>query len=107
MSPSRYSRQVDLTNVNNAHTLGVLLVPPGSRVLDIGAGDGSVARALVERGCGVSAVEIDAEAARDARLCCEEVVVGDIEQMDLRAAFDDRVFDVVLLLDVLEHLKDP
>ena len=42
MSVIRYSREVDLADLNNAHTFAVLAVPPGSRVLDLGAADGSV-----------------------------------------------------------------
>ena len=43
--------EIDLANLENVHTFAVLAVAPGSRVLDLGAGDGSVARAL--RGAGV------------------------------------------------------
>jgi len=37
---------------------------------------------------------------------CEDVIVGDIEQLDLKGALGRR-FDVILFLDILEHLKDP
>jgi 2-polyprenyl-3-methyl-5-hydroxy-6-metoxy-1,4-benzoquinol methylase len=107
MSTSRYAREVDLTDLNNAHTLGILAVPPGSRVLDIGAASGSVARGLVERDCKVWAVEIDPESARAAEPMCEQVVVADVEKLDIASAFDGVEFDAVLLLDVLEHLRDP
>jgi len=35
------------------------------------------------------------------------VIVGDVEILDLEAAVEGTRFDVVLLLDVLEHLRDP
>src|SRR5580765_3729350 len=107
MTPSRYSQQIDLGDVNNAHSLGILLVPDGSRVLDIGTADGSVARALADRGCSVWGIEVDADAARDAERWCDRVIVGDVEQLDWQASMDGQLFDVVLLLDVLEHLRDP
>ena len=53
MSGSRYSQRVDLENWNTSQALAVTSVPPGSRVLDLGAADGSVARALNDRGCTV------------------------------------------------------
>ena len=37
---------------------------------------------------------------------CEDVIVGDIEQLDLKGALGRR-FDAILFLDILEHLKDP
>jgi 2-polyprenyl-3-methyl-5-hydroxy-6-metoxy-1,4-benzoquinol methylase len=107
VSSSRYAREVDLADLNSSHTQAVLLTPEGCNVLDIGVADGSVARALVARGCTVWGVEIDADAAAEAKGVCEQVVVGDVESLDLDAAFDSRRFDVVLLLDVLEHLVDP
>jgi SAM-dependent methyltransferase len=107
MTPSRYSQQIDLDDINNARSLGILLVPDGSRVLDIGTADGSVARGLADRGCRLWGIEVDADAARDAERWCDRVIVGDVELLDWHASMDGQLFDVVLLLDVLEHLRDP
>ncbi len=104
---SPYAREIDLRDINNAHSLGVLSVRPGSRVLDIGAASGTVAAALADRGCHVWAVEIDKSAACEAEQFCERVAVGDVEAMDLESEFRGLAFDTILFLDVLEHLRDP
>jgi 2-polyprenyl-3-methyl-5-hydroxy-6-metoxy-1,4-benzoquinol methylase len=107
---SRYAREIqasELASDENAHVLAVLSVPPRSRVLDVGAADGSVARALVDRGCTVWGIEADEVAAARAKQVCEDLVVGDVELLDLEKTFRGQSFDVILLLDVLEHLKDP
>jgi 2-polyprenyl-3-methyl-5-hydroxy-6-metoxy-1,4-benzoquinol methylase len=104
---SRYARELDLRELN-AHTHGILLTPPGSDVLDVGTADGHpVVQGLKERGCRVWGVEIDPEAAAMAAPMCEQMVVGNVEQLDLAEAFGERRFDVVLCLDVLEHLVEP
>ena len=102
-----YARDVDPTDINNAHTLAGLLVPAGTRVLDVGVGGGAVARFLSGRGCQVWGIEIDREAARHAERWCVRVVNADVETLDVDAEFGDECFDTVLCLDVLEHLKDP
>ena len=102
-----YARDVDPTDINNAHTLAGLLVPAGARVLDVGVGAGAVARFLSGRGCQVWGVEIDREAARHAERWCVRVVNADVETLDVDAEFGDECFETVLCLDVLEHLKDP
>ena len=107
MPDTRYSYSVDLNDPTTSHSLAALLVPPGSTVLDIGAADGSIARALISRGCRVWAVEVNAAWADKARTVCERVIVGDVEQLDLETELGGKRFDVVLLLDVLEHLHDP
>lgn len=104
---SRYRADINLRWVNDAHILALGRVPANSRVLDLGAADGSMAETLTRMGCRVWGVEIDPEAAAQAREWCEEVVVSDLDQLDLAAQFGQQKFDVVLMLDVLEHLSDP
>jgi SAM-dependent methyltransferase len=75
------------------------------RVLDVGCSSGYLARPLVERGAHVVGIDVDERAATEARVVCEEVLVGDIETMAL--PFPEHSFDVVLCGDVIEHLRDP
>jgi 2-polyprenyl-3-methyl-5-hydroxy-6-metoxy-1,4-benzoquinol methylase len=107
LTASRYSADIDLENVNTSHALAVLGVEPGSLVLDIGTADGSVAQRLADRGCRVIGIEIDGKAAQAAERACERVIVGDVEKLDLAEALEGARFDFVLLLDVLEHLREP
>lgn len=106
MPSTRYSREVRLDDLNNVHSFAVLAVPPRSRVLDIGGADGSVARVLAARGARVTVVERDADALEALRAAGVEVVGGDVEHL-ADEALGVAAFDVVLLLDVLEHLVHP
>jgi SAM-dependent methyltransferase len=91
---------------DDPHSLAALLVPARSRVLDVGCGDGTVARLLAAQGCSVWGIERDKELAELAKDACDHVVIADVEGVDLAELVDDP-FDVVLCLDVLEHLVDP
>ncbi len=82
----------------------VAALPPGPlRVLDVGAAEGLVSRALraARPGLEVWAVEPSAAA---------RVALGDVAEQ-VFAALDDvptaAPFDLALLLDVLEHVADP
>ena len=81
------------------------LVPPGSRVLDLGCGDGALlAHLQATRGCTGFGVEID-----DAKLlaCVQRGV--NVLQFNLDeglAMFGDNSFDVVLQIDTLQHLRN-
>ena len=81
------------------------LVPQGSRVLDLGCGNGAMLSYLQrERGCTGYGVEID-----DANvLACVQRGV-DVIQLNLDeglAMFSDNSFDVVLQIDTLQHLRN-
>lgn len=102
-----YSADIDLTDENNSHTLIVKLVGRGRRVLDLGCADGSLGQALTARGCTVTGVELDPEAARIAERVLHEVHVADLETTDLAELLPGREFDAVVLGDVLEHMSDP
>ena len=80
------------------------LVPAGSRVLDLGCGNGELLAHLQRhKGCSGYGIEFD-----DANLrACVQRGVNAI-QLNLEdglALFDDSSFDVVLQLDTLQHLR--
>jgi methionine biosynthesis protein MetW len=81
------------------------LVPEGSRVLDLGCGDGAMLAHLQQtRGCSGYGIEID-----DANvLACVKRGVN-VVQLNLDeglSLFDDASFDVVLQIDTLQHLRN-
>jgi methionine biosynthesis protein MetW len=81
------------------------LVPAGSRVLDLGCGDGELLAHLVRhKGCSGYGIEI-----ADANLQASMARGIDVMQLNLEeglAMFGDASFDVVLQLDTLQHLRN-
>lgn len=79
-------------------------VPPGGRVLDVGAGYGFFLAALEKAGYEAYGMEISSHAVAEARKRARAEVV----EQGAEAPFpypEDR-FDAITLLDVIEHLQD-
>jgi 2-polyprenyl-3-methyl-5-hydroxy-6-metoxy-1,4-benzoquinol methylase len=90
----------------NRNRVFVDLAAQGRRILEFGCATGFLSRHLVERGCKVTGVEIDAEAAEKARNWCERVLVADLNRPDWADGLS-RDYDTILFGDVLEHLVNP
>ena len=93
-----------MSSASTMHAIAEL-VPTGSRVLDLGCGDGALLAYLQQnRACTGYGVEIN-----DANvLACVQRGVNVI-QFNLDeglALFDDASFDVVLQIDTLQHLRN-
>lgn len=75
------------------------LIEPGS-VVDLGAGPGRFLLPFKERGCDVTAVELSEAAIRSSPLSADTYIKHDLrEPLHL-----DRKYDLVLCLEVLEHI---
>jgi methionine biosynthesis protein MetW len=81
------------------------LVPPGSRVLDLGCGDGALLHHLeTHQGCTGYGIEID-----DQQVLASIGRGIEVIQLNLDeglALFEDQSFDVVLQIDTLQHLRN-
>jgi len=81
------------------------LVPAGSRVLDLGCGDGELLALLRDRK-GCSGYGIEFNDAKLHRAVQRGVNVIQLNLEDGLALFDDASFDVVLQLDTLQNLRN-
>jgi glycosyltransferase involved in cell wall biosynthesis len=99
---SQDNRHYDLKlGYASSHSWALDAVPPGAKVLDIGAGPGGMARELVNKGCTTAVVDQHPPAEPDPRV---QVHVQDLNEPP---RFSVRDYDHLLLLDVIEHLQDP
>jgi len=103
--PLHYGTEVDIGP--NARTYMLEMVGRDRDVLELGCGAGAMTRVMAEYGCRVVGVELDPVAAEHARPAADDVLVGDLADLDLAAKLGDRTFDVLVFGDVLEHLPDP
>lgn len=94
-----------MSNDRPIHQIIADLIPPGSRVLDLGCGDGALLAYLRDhRQCTGYGVELD-----DTKvIACVKRGVNVIQRNleEGLSLFEDNSFDVVLQLDTLQHLRN-
>lgn len=95
----------------NPHTAAekvVRMVGTDKRVLELGAGPGSITRLLKSNQCRVTALELDPKAIEIVAKYCDSVHPCDLNDPRWPEVLGDAaVFEVVVAGDVLEHLYDP
>ncbi|MFZ5469026.1 MAG: bifunctional glycosyltransferase/class I SAM-dependent methyltransferase, partial [Myxococcota bacterium] len=85
----------------SSHSWALARVPEGAKVIDIGAGPGGMAQELVKKGCDTAVVDQYPPKEKDPKV---KVFVQDLDQPP---TFDVFPYKYLLLLDVIEHLKEP
>jgi 2-polyprenyl-3-methyl-5-hydroxy-6-metoxy-1,4-benzoquinol methylase len=88
----------------SSHTAAIEAAQPGNHLLDIGCGQGLVARELAAKGCKVTGMDQYIPAASP-----ENAGIDFIRWNLDRAEFPVNVsgFDQIMMLDIIEHLKEP
>ena len=108
IKPHKYDYEVKLDS-QMAPAKVIRMVGAERRVLEIGAGPGSITKLLQGVGkCRVTALEIDSEAIQKLTPYCERVYQADLND----ATWVDKIkgegqFEVIVLADVLEHVYEP
>lgn len=87
------------------HSIVNKKIEENSKVLDIGCAAGYFAKELQKKNCKTWGVEMNREAAKVAEKYCEQVVVLDLEK-EKKLPFKKGMFDYILFLDVLEHVRN-
>ncbi len=85
----------------------VPLVPKDAKcILEVGCAGGQTGKVLKElNGAFVAGLELNPEAARQARTVLDDVVVGNIETLKL--PYQEKCFDCIVMADIIEHLAEP
>jgi glycosyltransferase involved in cell wall biosynthesis len=86
----------------SSHQLALDAVPAGATAIDFGSGPGEFARALVAKGCTVAVID------RAFPQSLADLGVEVFQQdLDDEPTFDVRGYQYLMMLDVIEHLKEP
>jgi glycosyltransferase involved in cell wall biosynthesis len=85
----------------SSHTFALEAVPAGAKVLDLGAGPEGLATELANKGCTTAVVDQFKPSAPTGSV---KVYVQDLED---KPRYPVLKYDHLLLLDVIEHLRDP
>ena len=103
-----YEYDVDL-NGNSAPARVVRMVGKNKRVLEVGAGPGSITKMLKGAGdCRVIGLEIDKDAIKKLTQFCDHVYEANLNDPAWPELLSDEApFEVLVAADVLEHVYEP
>jgi glycosyltransferase involved in cell wall biosynthesis len=95
-------RYISKFGFESSHTEAISYVAPNSTVLDVGGGFGHVSQLLKEKGCKTTGLD---HVALGNSTNFDRFIEHDLDDHKLPVTLN--YFDYILLLDVIEHLKDP
>lgn len=104
----KYCAEINIADNNNSHSLILQQIDPCSKVLEVGTATGYMTKYMKEvLGCHLVGIEIDKEAAKQAAMYADEMIVANLDDSEWQDQIQNRKFDYIILADVLEHLRNP
>ncbi len=104
---SKYDIDLDLEERNSLSVI-ISRIKDNAKILEFGPANGRMSKYLKEQlNCEIYAVEIDEQAASDAKQYTEDIVVDSIENYQWVEKYENLTFDYIIFADVLEHLYNP
>jgi glycosyltransferase involved in cell wall biosynthesis len=103
-----YREKLDSLSPHSAVCSAESFVPNGSTVLDVGSASGYVAEELTRRkSCRVTGVDLLPASQVSSRIFRYEQIDLETEGERLSALIEEEDFDVILMLDLIEHVAAP
>lgn len=100
-----YKKESTLVSFRPQFPIILSLVKKGSKVLDVGCGDGVLGQKLIqEKGCTVFGIDLDEVGVTEAK---RKGISAKVYDADLGLPFKDRSFDLVICNELLEFTKKP
>jgi 2-polyprenyl-3-methyl-5-hydroxy-6-metoxy-1,4-benzoquinol methylase len=103
---SHYDALFKNLGFSETHRYLLRQIPAGSDVLELGPASGYMTQILAEQGCRVDAIELNPQDAAKAAPYCRRMIVGSVEDAANFAELPGP-YHVILMADVLEHLRQP
>lgn len=93
------------SSFDSSHTFALSLVADGATVQDVGCGEGYIARVLQSRGCIVHGVDTYTPTDLSAFASFTQIDLN--QEIGWKKIWPETNCDVILLLDIVEHLDNP
>ena len=82
-------------------------IKPNTIVLELGPATGYLTKYMKNKlNCTIDCVEISPEMAKSAGKYCRNMLVADLDVINLDEQFEKHSYDLIIISDVLEHLKE-
>jgi len=99
---TRDTTKSDQRTIQRAKLISRLITKTSGSLLDVGCGKGIISEFFYKKGFDVKAVDISSEAVKFTKERGIDAMVCDIEKEEIKGKYD-----VILCIEVLEHLIDP
>jgi 2-polyprenyl-3-methyl-5-hydroxy-6-metoxy-1,4-benzoquinol methylase len=103
-----YNENADHSHAYLKSNLIKLLGYDSKKILDLGCGNGSLTKCLIEKGFDAYGTDASASGINIAKQTYpERFEIQDLSSQELPEKLNDKIFDTIIAIEVIEHLYNP